>query len=165
MRLHLLAFQRKLLNQNSPPERQTSPPSEGPIVPAVRSVSDILAPFALAGPPGLQQLWPGWCSGSYSWLSFCHRSFPPVGRNQEVQSRLFYAGVCLFSEPFRSLCGSGKAPWFIRVGMDLCVCLIALHEWKQEPAREKAWRLDAVVAGLFWRVSEEVVFKYIKISH
>lgn len=29
---------------------------------------------------------------SYSWLSFCHHSFPPVGRNQEVCSRLFYAG-------------------------------------------------------------------------
>lgn len=49
--------------------------------------------------------------------------------------------------------------------MDLRVRLIALHEWKREPACEKAWRRHTVVAGLFWRISEEVVFKYIKISH
>lgn len=52
-----------------------------------------------------------------------------------------------------SLCGSGKECWFIRLGMDLCVCLIALHEWKREPACEKAPRLYTVVAGLFWRIS------------
>lgn len=162
MRLHLLAFQRKLLNQNSPPERQTSP-QRGPIVPTVRSVSDILAPF-----------WPTWFPAAVTRVmqrviflaQFLSPQFPsswakPGSSEQAVLRR----GSVFFSEPFRSLCGSGKAPWFIRVGMDLCVCLIALHEWKQEPAREKAWRLDAVVAGLFWRVSEEVVFKYIKISH
>lgn len=74
--------------------------------------------------------------GSYSWLSFCHHSFPPVGRNQEVRSGLFYTGSVFF-RTLRSLCGSGKECWFIRLGMDLCVCLIALHEWKREPACEK----------------------------
>lgn len=85
------------------------------------------------------------------------------------ETRKFSSGCftqgSVFFRALHSLCGSGKERCFIRVGMDLCVCLIARHEWKQEPAREKAWRRHTVVAGLFWRISEEVAFKYIKISH
>lgn len=85
------------------------------------------------------------------------------------ETRKFTAGCftqgSVFFRALRSLCDSGKERWFIRVGMDLRVCLIAPHEWKRGPACEKAWRRHTVVAGLFWRISEEVVFKYIKISH
>lgn len=53
----------------------------------------------------------------------------------------------------RSLCGSGKECWFIRLGLDLRVGLIELHEWQREPACEEVPRLSAVAAGLFWRIS------------
>lgn len=46
--------------------------------------------------------------GSYSWLSFCHHSFPPVGRNQEVRSRLFYTGS-VFLECLAPFVAQGKS--------------------------------------------------------